>query len=58
MAESPYSRLADVLRADAVVLETLLTAHTVRHRCRAGECEAREATDDLLKKISRLAREG
>lgn len=37
MADSPYKTRADVLRADAVALDTVLTAHTVRHGS-AGDC--------------------
>lgn len=63
MADSPYATLTDVLRADAVVLDTLLTAHTVRHggagSCPAkGGCEARQVLRKTLDRfVEMLERE-
>lgn len=63
MATSPYATRADILRADAAVLDTVLTAHTVRHGgiqdCPAnGGCEARQAIEQALATVRDiLARE-
>lgn len=50
-----YRTLRDVLVKDEAALLTLREAHTAsRHRCRAGECEARAAPEDALAKVQQL----
>jgi hypothetical protein len=54
---SPYRKLADLLRADAATVDSAYTAHTVRHGCADGACEARrvlrETVDSLRAMVAR-----
>jgi hypothetical protein len=50
-----YPSLRDALLKDEAALLTVFEAHTaVRHRCREGECEARQVLDDALGRIQEL----
>lgn len=50
-----YPSLREVLAKDEAALLRISEAHTaVRHRCREGECEARQVFEDALGKIQEL----
>lgn len=63
MPQSPFGTTPDILRADAVILEGLLTVHKVRHGA-IGECPvnrpcetAEGINQELQAVLARLARE-
>jgi DNA-binding IscR family transcriptional regulator len=51
---SPYGTMTDILRADEAILDAAWTAHTVRHQCKAGECDARKALQDGRSRIRQM----
>jgi hypothetical protein len=58
MANSPYGRRADILRADLAIQERAFVDHASRHRCRDDECKEKQmlrATRDHFR--DELARE-
>ncbi len=54
MADSPYATLAGVLQADVTALRDAFFYHTSRHRCREGQCQARDVLSLARDKISEM----
>lgn len=52
MSDSPYRNKARIIQADESVLDTVWTAHTVRHGCgQSRQCAARQVLEEARDKL-------